>query len=84
MADTFTTEGGSQIVWRDRAGALHACEGATVHPGIRLIWTRCATGAPSVRPGSLDVPANGAWKQRLEDKIDCAGCLAAIAKAEVA
>lgn len=81
MNNVFTTVDDHPIVWRDRAGTLHACEGADVHPGIRLLWARCATGATGGKPGSLDVPANAAWKQRPEDVVDCAGCLAAIAKA---
>ncbi len=71
----FTTEDGQRIVWRDSSGTLHACEGAYVHPGVRLLWARCATGKSSGRPGSLDVPANMAWKQRPEDVIDCPRCL---------
>lgn len=47
----FTTINGRPMVWTDRAGTVHACEGADVHPGVRLIWTRCH---------GHDVPANGA------------------------
>lgn len=75
MADTFTTDKGKRIVWRDADKVLHACEGAEVHPGVRLLWTRCATGEASARPGSLDVPADAAWQQRPEDTIDCPSCL---------
>jgi hypothetical protein len=82
MSDTFTTVDGQPIVWRDKSGTLHACEGGDIHDRVRLIWARCATGGPSTRPGSLDVPANGAWKQRPEDRVDCPACLAVIAKAE--
>lgn len=78
---TFTAIDRQPIVYRDRVGTLHACEGADVHDRVRLIWTQCATGATSGKPGSLDVPANGAWKQRHEDVVDCAGCLTAIARA---
>ena len=78
MKGTFTTDQGHPIVWRDRSGVLHACEGAEVHPGVRLLWTRCATGQPHATPGSLDVPADGAWRQRAADAIDCARCRAII------
>lgn len=64
------------IVWRDRSGILHACDGAEIHPGIRLLWTACATAKAVGEPGSLDVPADTAWKQRPQDKINCVNCLA--------
>lgn len=80
MADTFTTDGGRPIVWRDGAGTMHLCEGAEVHPGVRLLWARCASGTPSARPASLDVPANAAWRQRPEDIVDCPRCLMAEAR----
>lgn len=38
--------------WRDRAGILHAAEGAHVHRGVTLLWTRCE---------AHDVPANIAY-----------------------
>lgn len=79
MSDTFTTDNGQRIVWRDKSGTLHACEGSEVHPGVRLLWAYCAAGETSDRPGSLDVPANAAWRQRPEDAIDCPRCLAIVA-----
>lgn len=78
ISDTFTAVNGQPIVWRDPTNVIHACEGADVHDRVRLIWTRCATGAPGIRPGSLDVPADGAWKQRYRDVVDCPRCLAIV------
>jgi hypothetical protein len=44
------------IRWISAPGVVHSCEGADVHPGVRLIWTDC----------QRDVPANAAvltWEQ---------------------
>lgn len=64
---------GRRVVWRDKAGVLHAGEGADVHPGVRLLWTQC---------GKHDIPANSAWLQRPKDNVTCPDCLAAIAAQE--
>lgn len=56
---------GADVVWKDKQGFVHACDGDDVHPGIRLIWTLC----------ERDVPADAAHLQREEDKITCATCL---------
>lgn len=55
----------SAVVWSFRDGDLHLCEGATIHPGITLFWTRC---------GKHDIPAGAAWLQRREDVLTCAAC----------
>jgi hypothetical protein len=74
MLGLITKIDNKTIIWRDRAGALHACEGADVHPGVRLFWTLCQ---------KKDVPANSAWlAERPADTIDCPECLAETAKAE--
>ena len=62
----FATIGHHSFVWQSKDGLLHACEGADVHPGIRLIWTRCA---------KHDVPADKSWIQRNEDHVSCDACL---------
>lgn len=49
--------------WQDRQGVMHSAEGAEVHPGITLIWTRC---------GCRDVPDNSAWPGT--EQVTCAGC----------
>lgn len=76
MRDTIAKNGARQIVWADRQGVTHLCEGAEIHPGIRLLWTRCATGTRSGEPGSLDVPANAAWLRTEGDQITCQKCTA--------
>lgn len=54
MSGTFTTrrrEGQNvPIIWADATGVTHSVEGAEVHPGVTLLWTRCG----------CDVPANSA------------------------
>ncbi len=67
MSDVFTHIEDRAIVWSFREGPLHLCEGAEVHPGIRLLWTRC---------GKHDVPAGSGWLQRRDDVIECAACCA--------
>ena len=69
MSDTFDKINGRRFVWRDRLGVLHAGEGSDFHRTVRLLWTKC---------GKRDIPANSAWLQRLEDRVDCPECLAVI------
>lgn len=65
--EVHTTVSGHAIVWeKSGTGILHACEGAYVLSGVRLLWTRCQLH---------DVPANGAWLQRDEDLVTCPACL---------
>ena len=53
-------------VWTDKSGITHRAVGATIHPGIRLMWTVCEQS---------DIPANGAWMERAgEDCINCPAC----------
>ncbi len=59
---------GSPIVWTDKKGVTHFCEGAEFHPGIFVLWTRC---------GQHDIPGDAAWKQRPEDIVACADCIQA-------
>jgi hypothetical protein len=68
MSDTITLIDGRPFVWRDAGGRLHRCVGADIHPGIRLVWTACE---------KHDVPANGSWLLRAEDRVGCPRCLAA-------
>ena len=61
------TEDGKRIRWRDKAGVLHAVEGAqliTIDRDTVCLWTRC---------GSADIPANSAWAENGEP-IDCPQC----------
>ena len=51
MSETFRTISGLPIFYRTSDGTVHRCEGADVHPGVRLIWTLC----------KIDVPAGAAW-----------------------
>lgn len=62
----FTTINGRSVVWRDGDGVLHNCEGADVHQGVRLIWTRC---------GKRDVPADVAFHPEVDDCVTCPDCL---------
>jgi hypothetical protein len=68
-ADTFRHIDGKPIYWRDKQDFVHSCEGANVHPGVRLIWTLC----------ERDVPANDAYKCTW-DVVTCATCRALEAK----
>jgi hypothetical protein len=62
MSDDLTIkQNGHDIFWNG-----HLCEGADVHRGIFLLWTRC---------GKHDVPAGKAWERRPEDIVTCAACL---------
>lgn len=65
MSDVITHIEGRDIVWSFRDGDLHLCEGADIHPGIRLLWTRC---------GKHDIPAGAAWLKRRDDVVTCLGC----------
>ena len=63
----FRTLNKRPIRYRGRkTGNTHACEGADVHPDVRLLWTRCG----------IDVPANGAYlpDPPHEDPITCPAC----------
>lgn len=62
--NTFRTIDGRPIYFHDKQhNLMHACEGADVHPGIRLIWTLC----------ERDVPANSAHISDQED-VTCSKC----------
>lgn len=50
MSDTIRRINDKPILWTDRAGVTHICEGAKLHPGVFLLWTDC----------QKDVPANAA------------------------
>lgn len=69
MSDTFRTiqDFGDKrpIFWTDKAGITHRCEGADVHPGVRLIWIDC----------KRDVPANAAFLPGDGDEVNCPRCL---------
>lgn len=43
-------------------GKLHACEMKEIHPGIRLVWTKCGK----------DVPANKSFRSR--ESATCEAC----------
>lgn len=72
--NTFDTINGRPIFWTDKAGVIHRCEGADVHPGIRLIWTKC----------ERDVPANRAFNPGDGDAVTCPECLAHVTEAMTA
>jgi hypothetical protein len=54
---------GKPIYWRDGRGVVHACEGADIHPGVRVLWTLCGK----------DVPADTAYQAEGE-VITCPIC----------
>lgn len=60
----FTTINGKPIRWEDQPGVVHSCEGADVHPSVRLIWTLC----------EIDVPANKAFLDYGATAATCKKC----------
>ncbi len=46
-ATSFRTIDGKPIYWRDGRGVVHACEGADIHPGVRVLWTLCGKDVPA-------------------------------------
>ena len=62
-ARRIIVQSGAWFVLIENVGVMHSAEGAEVHRGITLIWTRC---------GCRDVPANSSWAGR--EEITCAGC----------
>lgn len=62
----FRRVDGREIFWRDDAGRIHACQGANVHPGVRLIWTLC----------ERDVPAGKAYTSDPPQIVSCSACAA--------
>lgn len=63
---------GRPIFWGGR-GSMHAVEGADVHTGVRLLWTRC----------KIDVPAGEAFVTDSPSiVVTCKKCSAALALAE--
>jgi hypothetical protein len=60
----FRTLDGRPFVWTDAAGILHACEGADLHGGARLIWTLCR----------IDVPENRAHLRVRGELVTCPAC----------
>jgi hypothetical protein len=67
---TFQEIDRKPLRYEDKAGVMHACEGADVHRGVRLIWTLC----------QRDVPANAAFLSF--EKATCEKCFAALTKAQ--
>lgn len=65
MSDTFRTIKDRPIFWTDMDGITHRCEGANVHPGIRLLWTDC----------KRDVPAGNAYLPGDWDGVTCPACI---------
>lgn len=67
MKNVFRTIDDKPIRWTDKTGLVHACEGADVHPGVRLLWTLC----------ERDVPAGKAWHPKRGDHYEmCMTCTA--------
>lgn len=64
MSKTFRTINDRPIYWTDKDGQTHLCEGADVHPGVRLLWTLC----------ERDVAANAAFLPGDHDKVTCTKC----------
>lgn len=65
-SNVFRTINSRPIRWADQSGVVHACEGADVHPGVRLLWTLC----------NRDVPANKAFLPCAGEHFEmCAICL---------
>ena len=65
MSDIISHIDNRPIFWTDSAGVTHRCEGAEVHRGIRLLWTKC----------ERDVPANTAFLPGDNDAVTCERCL---------
>jgi len=63
MSQVFREINNRPIFWADK-GITHKCEGADVHRGIRLLWTKC----------NIDVPANQAFLPADDDRVDCKLC----------
>lgn len=61
----FSLINNCHIIWTGKNGITHACQGADLHPGVRLLWTFCES----------DVSANGAMLARDASKVDCPLCL---------
>lgn len=66
MADTFREIDSRPIWWTDKDGVTHVCEGANVHPDIRLIWTLCEIDVPG---GEAYLPATGDYG------LSCSKCI---------
>lgn len=63
---TFRTINDRPMRYMDKTGLTHACEGADVHPGVRLLWTLC----------ERDVPANEAFLPRSGESYEmCVVCM---------
>ena len=54
---------GRPLVWRERSGRVHACEGTQLHEGITIFWTLC----------EVDVDG-GAATAIVEPAISCPIC----------
>lgn len=65
MSDTFRKIKDRPILWTDADGVVHRCEGADVHPGVRLLWTGC----------NRDVPAGNAYLPGARDGVTCPTCI---------
>lgn len=58
--------------WND-GKVVHQCEGSQVHPGIFLVWTKCAR----------DVPADKAFVVTgIAPEITCRGCVEQLSKSQ--
>ena len=65
MSATFDTIDSKPIRYQ-RGDVMHAVEGAEVHPGVSLLWPKCA---------AFDVPAGRAFLST--EKVTCTNCLKA-------
>lgn len=62
---------GCELRWETN-GVCHSCDGAQVHPGVRLLWPTCGQG---------DVPAGAAFKATPATPVTCEACLTALSEA---
>jgi phenylpropionate dioxygenase-like ring-hydroxylating dioxygenase large terminal subunit len=62
----FSTLNDRLILWTDAKGVTHCVEGTDVHPGVRLLWTKCERDVPA---GKAFLPGDG-------QAVDCPTCLA--------
>jgi len=66
IATTFRTIRDRPVLWEDKQGFVHACEGGELHPGVRVLWTLC----------ERDVQGNSAYLANANSSITCATCKA--------
>jgi hypothetical protein len=59
-------------IYYDDGDVIHACESTILHPGVRLVWTKC----------DMDAPENQGFTQGEGPAITCPECLKAVARGQ--